>query len=76
MFCSLSSAEAREVIAAMQALGFYTDFLINGHALMAGGLEKNGKGDEKLHDGRQFDHLSDEFFAALVEVAPSCGGPE
>jgi len=51
------------VIAGLDELGYKTDVLINQHALMAGGLEKNGKGEEKLHDGQGIDHLSDQFFA-------------
>lgn len=74
MFCGLSAADAAEAIAAMEDLGFDMGFLINGHALMAGGLEKNGKGGEKLQDGKGIDHLSGEFFAALGEVAPACTG--
>jgi hypothetical protein len=42
---------------------------------MAGGLELNGKGEEKLHDGQAIDHLSDEFFEALF-APPSCAGEE
>ena len=73
MFCGLDPAAADGVIASLEEQGFDTGFLINSHALMAGGLEKNGKGDEKLHDGQAIDHLSEDFFAALVELAPSCG---
>jgi hypothetical protein len=50
------------VIAGAEAEGFRSDVLINGHTLMAGGLEKNGKGESKLHDGQGIDHLSQEFF--------------
>ena len=72
MFCGLDAASADAVLAQLQGQGFDTDFLINSHALMAGGLEKNGKGEEKLHDGQAIDHLGDEFFAALAALAPSC----
>lgn len=56
------------VIAGLDDAGFQTDILINGHALMAGGLEKNGKGEEKLHDGEGIDHLSDDFLATADEL--------
>ena len=39
---------------------------------MAGGLEKNGNNEDLLHDGQGIDHLSGEFFAALIELAPTC----
>ena len=51
------------VIDGLEEEGFRTDVLINFHALMAGGLEKNGKGEDKLHDGKGIDHLGEEFFA-------------
>jgi hypothetical protein len=73
LFCGLSEDEAADVIAQLDAQGFKTDFLINGNALMAGGLERNGNGEELLHDGQGIDHLSDEFFGALLTLAPSCG---
>ena len=47
------------VIAGLAAEGFDTDFLINGHTVMASGLEKNH--EDKLHDGMGVDHLSEEF---------------
>lgn len=51
------------VITGLHAEGFETDFLINGHTVMASGLEK--KHEDKLHDGSGIDHLSAEF----IEVA-------
>jgi hypothetical protein len=51
------------VLAGMEALGYRTDVLINGRTLMAGGLERNGKGEELLHNGKGIDHLSEQFFA-------------
>jgi hypothetical protein len=51
------------VIAGVEAEGFKTDSLINFRTLMAGGLEKNGKGGELLHNGKGIDHLGEEFFA-------------
>jgi len=59
----LCPAGVEHVINGLEDAGFRTDVLINGHALMAGGLEKNGKGEDKLHDGQGIDHLSAEFFA-------------
>ena len=61
----LCPAGVDHVIAGLEELGFETDALINFHALMAGGLEKNGKGEDKLHDGQGIDHLGAEFFAAV-----------
>ena len=73
LFCGLDAEASAEVIAALETEGFATDFLINGQALMAGGLEMNGKGEEKLHDEQAIDHLGEDFFAALVSIAPECG---
>ena len=37
-------------------------------------VEKNGKGEEKLHDGQGIDHLSEEFFAAAdALIGPAFG---
>lgn len=72
MFCGLDAETADSILQQLGEQGFATDFLINSHAMMAGGLEKNGKGEEKLHDGQAIDHLGEEFFAALVALAPSC----
>ena len=47
------------VISGLAAEGFDTDFLINGHTVMASGLEENH--EDKLHDGMGIDHLSEEF---------------
>jgi hypothetical protein len=50
------------VIEGLQEEGFRTDVLINFRTLMAGGLERNGKGETLLNNGKGIDHLSDEFF--------------
>ena len=63
-FVGLCPEGVEHVIAGLDEAGFQTDILINARSLMAGGLEKNGKGEEKLHDGKGIDHLSDDFFAA------------
>ena len=52
----LCSAGVAHVIEGLEGEGFRTDVLINFHALMAGGLEKNGK-EAKLHAGKGIDHL-------------------
>ena len=66
------------VIAGVGAEGFDTDFLINGHALMASGLET--KHEDKLHDGMGIDHLSEEFIeiaeALIGEAFGLCAPPE
>jgi hypothetical protein len=54
------------VIAGLGEQGFDTDFLINGHTIMASGLE--GKHEDKLHDGSGIDHLSEDFIAAADEL--------
>jgi hypothetical protein len=74
-FCGLSPEAAAARIAELEDEGFETDILINGHALMAGGLERNGKGEEKLHDGQAIDHMSDALFGALVST-PGCEDAE
>jgi hypothetical protein len=61
----LCPAGVAHVIEGLEEEGFRTDSLINFHALMAGGLEKNGKAEAKLHDGKGIDHLSEEFFAVV-----------
>ena len=61
-FVGLCPAGVDHVIAGLDDAGFRTDILINGHTVMAGGLEKAGH-DAQLHDGKGIDHLSDEFFA-------------
>jgi hypothetical protein len=58
------------VLAGLQDLGYDTNILINERALMAGGLERNGKNEELLHDGKGIDHLGEEFFA---DVDPLIG---
>ena len=50
------------VITGLGAQGYDTNFLINGHTVMASGLE--GKHEDKLHDGSGIDHLTEEFMAA------------
>ncbi len=72
LFCGLDAEQSAVVLAGLEEQGFETGFLINAHALMAGGLEKNGKGGEKLHDGQAIDHLGEDFFTALVTLAPDC----
>jgi hypothetical protein len=57
----LCPAGVDHVLAILELEGFGTDFLINSHTLMAGGLEKSGH-EDKLHDGQGIDHLSQEFF--------------
>ncbi len=74
----LCPAGVEHVISGLDEAGFRTDVLINGHTLMAGGLEKNGK-DAKLHDGKGIDHLSAEFFevgdALIGEGFGLCAAP-
>ena len=74
----LCPAGVENVINGLDEAGFRTDILINGHTLMAEGLEKNGK-DAKLHDGKGIDHLSAEFFevsdALIGEAFGLCPGP-
>jgi len=70
-FEGLCPEGAALVIAGRQQQGYRTDILINAHALMAGGLERNGKGGEKLHDGRGIDHLGEDFFAAVGGLIPA-----
>lgn len=59
----LCPAGVDHVIDGLEDAGYRTDVLISFNALMAGGLEPNGKGEEKLHNGKGIDHLSEEFFA-------------
>ena len=72
MFCGVAPADTAAIKAALAAQGFRTDVLINFRTLMAQGLEKNGKGEDKLQDGQAIDHLSDDFFATLFTLVPSC----
>ena len=60
-FVGLCPDGVEHVISGLEDEGFDTDFLINGHTIMAGGLQKNGKGEEKLHDEQGIDHLSEDF---------------
>lgn len=77
-FEGLCPAGVEYVIDGLQELGYDTSVLINAHALMAGGLERNGKGEALLHDGKGIDHLSEGFFedlGPLVGAASAiCGG--
>jgi hypothetical protein len=77
-FAGLCPAGAQHVIAGLDGLGYDTSLLINGRSLMAGGLEKNGKGETKLHDGQGIDHLSPQFFAdadpLIVQAFGICSG--
>jgi hypothetical protein len=61
----LCPAGVEHVLEGLELAGFETNHLINFNALMAGGLEKNGKGGEKLHNEKGIDHLSAEFFATV-----------
>ena len=61
----LCPAGVDHVIEGLEEAGYDTNVLINFRTLMAQGLEKNGKGEDKLHDGRGIDHLSEEFFATV-----------
>lgn len=72
----LCAAGIDQVLAGLQAAGFRTDVLINGRALMAGGLEDTNP--DLLHDGQGIDHLSEAFFATVFPLigaaAASCAG--
>ena len=70
-FEGLCPEGAAMVIDGLQDAGYRTDVLINAHALMAGGLERNGKGGDKLHDGLGIDHLGEEFFGTLESLMPA-----
>jgi hypothetical protein len=70
-FDGLCPAGAQVVIDGLEDAGFRTDLLINAHTLMAGGLEKNGKGENQLHDGKGIDHLTGEFFATVESLIPA-----
>lgn len=61
----LCPAGVDHVIEGLQEAGYDTDSLINFRTLMAGGLERNGKGADLLHNGKGIDHLSEEFFATV-----------
>ena len=50
------------VLAGLDEAGYETDRVIHFRTLMAQGLEKNGKGEDLLHDGKGIDHLDQEFF--------------
>ncbi len=60
----LCPAGVDHVIAGLEGAGFDTDVLISTNAVMAGGLERNGKGEVILHNGKGVDHLSEEFLEA------------
>jgi hypothetical protein len=76
----LCPAGVDHVIEGLQEAGYDTNILINFRSLMAQGLEKNGKGEDKLHDGQGIDHLSEEFFATVDPLIGEgfgiCGGGE
>lgn len=67
-FVGLCPAGVEHVISGLEEEGFEADVVINFRALMAGGLEKNGKGEEKLHDGQGIDHLGEEFIEVADEL--------
>jgi hypothetical protein len=73
----LCPAGVEHVLAGLEEMDFRTDVLINFHALMAGGLEKNH--EDKLHDGKGIDHLGEDFFAAVEPLIEDgfgiCFGP-
>jgi len=66
------------IVDGLEAEGFDGDALINFRAMMAGGLERNGNGEELLHDGQGIDHLSEDFFELadqlIGEAFGICGG--
>lgn len=74
----LCPAGVQHVVSGLEAEGFRTDVVINVNTIMAGGLEKNEKGAEKLDDEQGIDHLSEEFFATadplIGEAFGLCGG--
>jgi hypothetical protein len=76
-FAGLCPEGIDHVVTGLEVAGFDTGILINGHALMARGLEETGK-EDKLHDGQGVDHLSEAFFAAadplIGEAFGLCGG--
>jgi hypothetical protein len=53
------------VLAGLEEAGYDTDIVIHWRTLMAQGLEKNGKGEDLLHNGKGIDHLDEEFFATV-----------
>ncbi len=77
-FVGLCPAGVAHVIEGLDEAGFKTNILINVHTVMAQGLEKNGKGEDLLHNGRGIDHLTEEFFATadplIGEGFEICGG--
>jgi hypothetical protein len=73
-FCGVDPADVPTVIAGVEAAGYPSDALINFNALMAGGLERNGKGGELLHNDKGVDHFDDAFFGTLFELAAGVGG--
>lgn len=76
-FCGIEDADRREEVKAeLEDMGYRTDILIHGRALMAGGIYNNEKNAHLLSDGKGVDHLGASFFGDLVTVAPECGGPE
>ena len=65
------------VLEGLEAADYRTDILINFRSLMAQGLEKSGH-EEKLHDGKGIDHLTEQFFidadALIGEGFGICAG--
>jgi hypothetical protein len=72
-FCGVAPEDVPTVTAGLEAEGYRTDVLINFNALMAGGLERNGKG-ELLGDEQGIDHFDEAFFGTLFGLAASVGG--
>jgi len=74
----LCPAGVAHVLEGLEEEGFRTDVLISFRTIMAQGLEKNGKGEAKLHDGKGIDHLGEEFFTVadslIGEGFGICGG--
>lgn len=75
LFCGLDEDRIAEVMAGLEDAGLATNVLINGMALMAGGITFNAydQAGHLLHNGKGIDHLSEDFFNALFELAPECG---
>lgn len=67
-FVGLCPAGVTHVVEGLEDAGFPGDIVLNFRTLMAQGLEKNGKGEEKLHDGQGIDHLSAEFEGVADEL--------
>ena len=61
----LCPAGVEDVLAGLEEAGYDPNTLIHWRTLMAQGLEKNGKGEDLLHDGKGIDHLDEQFFATV-----------